>query len=179
MRAGLPRLTFVLGGSRSGKSRFAQGLMPTEAPVIYWATGLPVDAEMKKRIAIHRQSRPKHWGLLEEPCDLLQGLKKLRAAGAKLVLLDSLTAWVANVSSPDSLPETLSSPLSELRRFLEALKNARLHCVIVSDEVGMGIVPETAIGRKFRDVLGDANQIVAAASDRVYCVIAGIPRKIK
>ena len=174
------KLTLVLGGARSGKSRFAQGLMAPAIPVIFWATGLPVDAEMKKRIAIHRRSRPKHWSLLEEPRDLLMGLKKIHALGAKHFLLDSLTTWVGNMLFESrARRKSENKPLDQLLAFLAALKKSSLRCVIVSDEVGMSLVPETAMGRTFRDILGDANQIVAAASNRVYWVSAGIPQKIK
>ncbi len=175
MNAQASKLTFVLGGSRSGKSRFAQGLPAKDVPVIYWATGLPIDSEMEERIVAHRQSRPGHWGLLEEPRDLLEGLKKLHRLGAKHVLLDSLTAWAGNIMVEDKSGGASDGVLEQLRIFLEELTPSSMQFVIVSDEVGMGLVPDTAMGRRFRDLLGDANQVVAAASDRVYQVCAGIP----
>ncbi len=172
----MPHLTFVLGGSRSGKSRFAQGLPGPDSKVVFWATGIATDPEMQRRIDFHRQSRPKQWSVIEEPRDLLQGLGRVNHDHAQYVVFDSLTTWVGNLLVR---PDSNGKPIEHLRLFLERLAKSSARWIIVSDEVGMSVVPATGMGRAFRDVLGDANQIVAAASDQVYWVNAGIPLKIK
>ena len=181
MKPALPKLTFVLGGSRCGKSRFAQELaLPkdTKGPkdaVIFWATGTASDKEMQKRIAEHRKNRPRYWDLLEEPRDLLGGLQKIQAKRARVIVLDSLTTWAGNIFHRP----LKDNPRKHLQAFLHALKKTSNCWIIVSDEVGMGIIPESPMGRSFKDFLGDANQSVAAAADAVYFVSAGIPLKIK
>lgn len=178
MKASLPKLTLVLGGSRSGKSRFAQNLPPARSAVAYWATGMAVDVEMRKRIDAHRKSRPAHWDVMEEPRDLLSGLKELGARNGHIVLLDSLTTWAGNLFHKP-LNGRHGTPMEHLRAFLDGLTKSKSCWIIVSDEVGMGIVPDSPMGRSFKDFLGDANQLVAAEADAVYLVSAGIPLKIK
>ncbi len=166
------KITFVLGGSRSGKSRVALDLARSHSNVVFWATGLAMDAEMQERIATHRQSRPADWMLVEEPLDLIAGVARVAEHSAQCVVLDSVTTWAGNVLHR-GLPT--GKALEELRTLLKRVDALPGHWIIVSDEVGMSLVPESPMGRKFRDFLGDANQIIAAAAQRVICVIAGIP----
>ncbi len=170
------KITFVLGGSRSGKSRVALDLARDYAKVAFWATGIATDAEMHERIARHRRSRPAGWMLVEEPLDLIAGVARVSELSVQCVVLDSLTTWAGNVLHRAG--ETAMA-LEDLRILLKRAAALQGAWIIVSDEVGMSLVPDSAMGRKFRDFLGDANQIIAAAAGRVVCVSAGIPVVIK
>lgn len=170
------KINFVLGGSRSGKSRVALDLARYHAKVAFWATGVAMDVEMQERIARHRQSRPAEWMLLEEPLDLMAGIARVEEMSAQCVVLDSLTTWAGNVLH--HAVETAKA-LEDLRMFLKRVEEGTGSWIIVSDEVGMSLVAESPMGRKFRDFLGDVNQIMAAAAQRVVLVIAGIPVTIK
>ncbi len=178
-RGPLPQLTLVLGGSRSGKSNFAltlAGKATQDHAVLFWATGLASDAEMKKRIAAHQKMRPAGWHLLEEPRDLMRGLEKVRHIKPQRVVFDSLTTWAGNMAH---MPLRGKQPLQELERFLSCAKKAPCRWILVSDEIGLGVVPATPMGRAFRDLLGDINQCVAQAADQVHWVVAGMPQRIK
>jgi adenosylcobinamide kinase/adenosylcobinamide-phosphate guanylyltransferase len=155
-------IALVLGGARSGKSAVAERLCQ-RAPVTYVATGVARDPDMAQRIAAHRARRPPAWTTVEAPP--AEALDVLRAAPSGTVLLDSLTAWVAE--SPDFATdgEGLCDALRARARDGDA--------VIVSDEVGLGVHPSTEAGRRFRDHLGLLNQMVAAAADKVLLVVAG------
>ncbi len=155
-------ITLVLGGARSGKSEIAESLMPPPAAVTYLATAVvdPGDADFAARVAAHRARRPGSWQTVECGADLPRGLE--RAEGAALV--DSLGTWVA--ATPGFAVDTAA-----LCEVLARRRNA--DTVVVSEEVGLGVHPETEIGRTFRDVLGALNQAVAAVSDEVLLVVAG------
>ncbi|MCX8061019.1 MAG: bifunctional adenosylcobinamide kinase/adenosylcobinamide-phosphate guanylyltransferase [Anaerolineales bacterium] len=174
-------LTLLLGGARSGKSRFAQELARAQSDkVVYIATSQPLDAEMKQRVEKHRNERPAQWITLELPHSVAQGY---RESGLKpaVVLLDCLTLLVSNVLLAVCPTEdidadiALSAVNSELEALLEVISNDTAHWIIVSNEVGLGLVPPYPLGRVYRDALGIANQRLAAVADEVYLLVAGIP----
>lgn len=172
-------LSLVLGGVKSGKSAFGEGLAGQAAgPVIYLATGLAVDEEMEERIRRHRESRPAHWATIEEPLDLVSPLTDVTGS----VLIDSLDAWLANIMFEHKYSDTEeleNSVLGHLDSLLKVIDKASAAFTLVSSEVGLSMVPVELMGRRFQDLLGTINQRVAAQADRVFMVVAGIPTQIK
>ena len=165
-------LTFVLGGARSGKSRHAEAVVTAlPQPWLYIATGEPRDDEMAARIAEHRARRGAQWRTVEAPRDLAAALALVPAGAA--VLVDCLTLWLANVMLAGADVD------GEIARFEHALAERKGPVVLVANEVGLGIVPDNALGRRFRDTAGRLNQRMAALADRVVLVVAGIPVKVK
>ena len=179
------QLTLVLGGIRSGKSAFAEKLvLDLDRSTLYVATGLPTDAEMERRIRLHRERRPKNWTTLEEPIDLAGGLKSAldHPPTPEAVLVDSLDHWVSNVllrHENDSADEVESLVLSAVDSALRACGKLNGNTVLVSSEVGLTLVAPYSLGRQFQDLLGLVNQRVAAVAGNVYLVAAGIPVIIK
>ncbi len=167
--------TLVLGGARSGKSRFALDVQSTHRRVLFIATALGDDAEMRERIERHRAERPDHWRTIEEPCELVARLREACAA-ADAVIVDCLTVWVANLMLRGDPDEHVLKQADELAAVL-ALHQADV--TLVSNEVGLGVHPATADGRHFRDLLGGVNQRMAAAADRVVLMVAGVPLTVK
>jgi adenosylcobinamide kinase/adenosylcobinamide-phosphate guanylyltransferase len=163
--------TLVLGGARSGKSRFALGVHSAHVDVTFVATALAGDEEMLERIERHRAERPAHWRTVEEPCELV-GRVREASAGGEAVLVDCLTVWVANLMLRGDPDEHVLKQADELAALL-ALHPADV--TLVSNEVGLGVHPATEDGRHFRDLLGVVNQRVAAAADRVVLMVAGLP----
>ena len=163
----------VLGGTRSGKSRYAEGRVERFrlAPV-YLATGAAGDAEMAVRIAAHRARRGPEWRTVEEPLDL-PGRLIAEAQPGNAVLVDCLTLWLANLMAAERGVDSWTS------RLLEALAEAQGPVVLVSNEVGGGVVPDNALARRFADAQGVLNQRVAAAVDEVVLVAAGLPLVLK
>jgi adenosylcobinamide kinase/adenosylcobinamide-phosphate guanylyltransferase len=163
------RLTLVLGGARSGKSRYAERLV-TEAPApwVYIATAEAFDDEMRARIAAHKAERPAGWITVETPVDLAGALD---GAGGAPVLVDCLTLWLSNVMLRD---ETAAGAA-----LLDALPRRPAPTVLVSNEVGWGIVPDNALARRFRDEAGVLHQRIAALADRVVLMVAGLPLVVK
>jgi adenosylcobinamide kinase/adenosylcobinamide-phosphate guanylyltransferase len=165
-----PRLTLVLGGARSGKSRYAESLTTALPPAwIYLATAEPHDAEMAERIAAHRSRRGAVWRTIEEPHDIAAVL----ATDEGTTLIDCLTLWLSNrmLAGADIDAEIVN---------LEVALAARLRpVVLVSNEVGSGIVPDNALARRFRDLQGRLNQRLAARADRVVLLVAGLPLIVK
>ena len=169
----LPQITLVLGGARSGKSRYAERLVEGAAPSgTYCATAEPHDAEMAERIAAHRARRSPFWRTIETPLALASAIAA-EAAPAHPVLVDCLTLWLSNLLLAGRKPDEEASILCR------ALRQADGPVVLVSNEVGMGIVPETPLGRNFRDASGWLNQKVAALADRVVFIAAGLPLVLK
>ncbi|HEV2188565.1 MAG TPA: bifunctional adenosylcobinamide kinase/adenosylcobinamide-phosphate guanylyltransferase [Stellaceae bacterium] len=169
----LPAVTLVLGGARSGKSRYAEALVMGAAQAgTYIATGEAGDAEMAARIAHHRAHRGAFWRTIETPLDLAPAILA-HADPARPVLVDCLTLWVSNLLGAGRIIEHESEAL------LGALRDASGPVVLVSNEVGLGLVPETPLGRAFRDAAGRLNQAVAAAADRVVFIAAGLPLVLK
>jgi adenosylcobinamide kinase / adenosylcobinamide-phosphate guanylyltransferase len=168
--ADLPTLTLVIGGARSGKSRHAEALIEAlPGPWTYLATATPLDAEMAERVSVHRARRDRSWRTLEAPLEVAAALA--RAEGP--VLLDCLTLWLSNLMVGER-------DLVEVMEGLDRALAARGHpVVLVTNEVGLGIVPESALGRRFRDEQGRLNQRMAALADRVVLVVAGLPIVVK
>lgn len=167
-----PRLTFVLGGARSGKSAYAENRITTlPGPWIYCATAEAFDDDMRGRIALHRMRRAKGWQTIEAPLDLPDALA---AAPAELpVLIDCLTLWTSNLMLADRDIDFATTHL------LSALAGKPSPVIIVSNEVGLGIVPDNALARTFRDEAGRMNQRVAAAAVSVVFMVAGLPIAVK
>jgi adenosylcobinamide kinase/adenosylcobinamide-phosphate guanylyltransferase len=165
-------LTLVLGGARSGKSAEAERLVTAlPAPWTYIATAQAFDAEMEERIALHRTRRGKGWRTLEAPLDLARALSG--SPSGQPVLVDCLTLWLTNhmLAGHD-----LEAECARLETILAAPTGPWF---VVSNEVGLGIVPENALARRFRDAAGRLNQRVAALADHVILMVAGLPMKVK
>ncbi|MGL4397508.1 MAG: bifunctional adenosylcobinamide kinase/adenosylcobinamide-phosphate guanylyltransferase [Hyphomicrobium sp.] len=172
-RETLPRLTFVLGGARSGKSRYGEQLvMGQPAPWTYIATADAYDDEMRTRIAEHRARRDGNWLTRDAPLDLADCLKAHGQPG-HAVLVDCLTLWLSNVMLAGRDVD------ADCRALLAAMEAAPGPVVVVSNEVGLGIVPENALARRFRDCQGRLNADVAARADRVILMAAGLPLVLK
>lgn len=163
-------LTLLLGGARSGKSALAERLAARfDGPVAVVATAEARDAEMAERIRRHRAARPAGWQTIEEPLDLEAALA--RAPGGALVLLDCLTLWVANLIEQQGLTD---EQLGRRARSAAAVAAARAApTVVVSNEVGAGIVPADPLSRRYRDLLGQVNAVWAAAADQALLLVAG------
>lgn len=173
-------LVLALGGARSGKSRFAVDLSRQRGErVLFVATAAPGDEEMRRRIAEHRAGRPTAWRTLEVFSRAGEAI--LREAGdAQAVLLDCLTILLANQwQEGEEDPGLEGRAQAEVDGLLAAAAALSLPFIIVSNEVGMGLVPATPIGRRFRDLLGLANQRLAERADQVYLLVAGIPLALK
>jgi adenosylcobinamide kinase / adenosylcobinamide-phosphate guanylyltransferase len=169
----LERLTFVLGGARSGKSRHAEALIcALPPPWRYVATAQALDAEMQKRIALHRERRGASWETHEAPLALAETIDRLACDPAP-ILVDCLTLWLTNLMLGGHDTE---ASLAQLEAALDA---ARAPVVLVANEVGLGIVPENALARRFRDEAGRLNQRLAARADRVLLMVAGLPLQVK
>ena len=178
--------TFILGGARSGKSAYAETLAAaTGKEVIYVATAQAGDGEMAARIARHRQQRDSTWTTLEEPLALGALIKKWSAPD-RVVLIDCLTIWLSNLlfSEDKDYPDIgeIIPPAcfhEQRERFLQALEQANGDVILVSNEVGMGVIPQGAISRWFVDEAGRMNQAVAATCDRALLIAAGLPLVLK
>ena len=173
------KLILVIGGARAGKSSFALRLAREQATrVCFIATAEPLDDDMSRRIARHREERPPHWTTIEEPYQLDDALGQ--AAESSLVLVDCLTLFVSNwllrLEDEEQCEQTIKN-ISEA--FLARLRSQRQTVICVSNEVGLGIIPETRLGRTFRDLLGRVNQQFAQAADEVYLLTAGLPLQLK
>jgi adenosylcobinamide kinase/adenosylcobinamide-phosphate guanylyltransferase len=165
--------TLVLGGARSGKSAFAEQLIGDSGLLrIYLATATAGDDEMRSRIAHHRVQRGGGWTTVEEPLALVDTLTR-EATDGRAVLVDCLTLWLSNLMLAERDPEM------EARRLAQFLGAAKHPVVLVSNEVGLGLVPETRLGRSFRDAQGRLNQIVAATVPNVVFIAAGLPLWLK
>ena len=173
------RLTLILGGVRSGKSSYAQRLAASGERVLFVATAEARDQEMRSRIEAHQRARPPSWDTLEEPIDLVAALTPLLHR-YDTVLLDCLTMWVSNLllRGPGT-PSARGDILSEARRLLDLYRNGGASWIVVSNEVGLGVVPSTELGRVYSDELGRVNQLVAAEADEVYFMAAGLPLQVK
>jgi adenosylcobinamide kinase / adenosylcobinamide-phosphate guanylyltransferase len=167
----VPKLTFVLGGARSGKSRYAESLITAlPSPWIYIATAEAGDEEMAARIKSHRERRGARWRTVEAPQDLARALA---ACGEAPVLVDCLTLWLSNLMLAEANIEEDTAQLEE------TLAAANGPMVLVANEVGSGIVPSYPLGRRFRDLQGLLNQRIAARAERVILMVAGLPLVVK
>lgn len=169
------KLIFITGGARSGKSQHATKLAEKIGDkVAFVATCVPSDDEMKKRVKRHRSLRPKGWKTIEKPVKVASALKDLD--GFDAVIIDCITLFLTNLMMEEMSDEEI---LSKVTNLAQVAKEADFTVVIVSNEVGSGIVPANEMGRRFRDLAGLANQIIAQSADEVYLTISGIPLKIK
>ncbi len=176
------RLTLILGGARAGKSTFAltlaqRGETALPAPVTFVATARAFDTDMARRIDRHRAERPEHWMTVEEPLHLDRALAGTPANA--LVIVDCLTLfasnWLLELGDPAAAEH---EALAIIDRFLDLAMRGSRRVACVTNEVGLGVVPPTPLGRDFREMLGRVNQRVAARSDRVFLLVAGIPMKL-
>jgi adenosylcobinamide kinase/adenosylcobinamide-phosphate guanylyltransferase len=166
------RVTFVIGGARSGKSAYAESLVKGAEVPVYIATAEQIDGEMSERIALHRQRRGAHWRTVEEPIQLAAAVA-LADERSSFVLVDCLTVWLNNLLFHE---ENIDAHLSALT---ETLAETKGHIVLVANEVGLGIVPDNALARHFRDVAGRVNQAMARIADEVVFMAAGLPTQLK
>jgi adenosylcobinamide kinase / adenosylcobinamide-phosphate guanylyltransferase len=160
----------VLGGARSGKSRHAEQLASGEK--CYIATAEAVDGEMRQRIEHHKVQRGSGWTTVEAPLDLAGALQQIDEK-TRFILIDCLTVWIGNLMHHGK------DVVEEVERLATTIEAAKGRVVVVSNEVGQGIVPENAMARRFRDLQGLCNQRIAAVADEVVLVVAGIPMTIK
>ncbi len=168
-----PRVMLITGGARAGKSRYAERLMkarPARHAVI--ATGTAGDSEMAERIARHKAERDPSWEVIEQPISIRSAIRNA-ARPDRIVLVDCLTLWISNLMAEQRAID------NEIQGLKDTLQNAAGPVIIVSNEVGLGIVPENPLARAFRDHLGRANQAVAAAADVAVFMAAGIPLVLK
>lgn len=172
----MKNITFILGGARSGKSRLAVKLANQKnKKVAFIATCQALDDEMRGRIKAHQKNRPKKWTTFEEPLDIAARIKKI---GHKfdIILIDCLTLWASNLLLMESSEAKIKN---EIKKILSALQKTEASSIIVSNEVGLSIVPTNILARDFRDIAGSINQIVAQKAGRVIFMMAGIPMEIK
>lgn len=169
----MARIDLVLGGTRSGKSVFAENLvLQTDLTAIYLATAQAFDDEMKTRIQLHQERRKDYWQTLECPLELGAALKSLNSPD-NLILVDCLTLWLSNLMLNDYDIAAYQNAL------LNQLENNQSHLVFVANEVGLGIVPDNKLGRQFRDFAGELNQKIASYAENVYFIAAGLPIQLK
>ncbi|MEO3998850.1 bifunctional adenosylcobinamide kinase/adenosylcobinamide-phosphate guanylyltransferase [Mesorhizobium sp. CAU 1732] len=165
-------LTFILGGARSGKSRHAEDLIAAHpAPWTYVATAQALDDEMRERIAHHRARREEGWRTVDAPLDLVGALDAID--DGQPVLVDCLTLWLTNIMLAERDVD------AESQRLADCLGRPRGPWFVVANEVGLGIVPDNALARRFRDAAGRLNQMVAARADGVLFMVAGLPMRVK
>lgn len=172
-------LTLITGGARSGKSTFAQSLCPPDVHALYIATAVPIDSEMRERIARHRATRPPSWLTIEEPV-AVPAVIEAHAGHADFILIDCLTLWLNNLFlewRSDSFAAIETKALVQAQALITAARNCTV--VAVTNEVGSGIVPEPLLARQFRDLQGFINQQIARAADNVYLLACGIAIQIK
>jgi adenosylcobinamide kinase/adenosylcobinamide-phosphate guanylyltransferase len=169
-------ITLVLGGARSGKSRWAQERAAEFSRVTYLATAQAGDAEMRVKIARHRRERPSTWRTVEVPVDLPEKIRS-ESGAADVLLIDCFTLYVANVMRTGRKAEAHNG--SRVRELRDAIHCSVTSIIAVSNEVGCGLVPAFRSGRVYRDMLGQLNQQVAAIADNVVLMVAGLPVAVK
>lgn len=189
------KLTLILGGARSGKSSFAEQRAKDVGGdnVLYVATSETKDEEMQQRVEKHRSERPSAWDTVEAPRNIAQALRQERST-AKVVLLDCMTFLVANhlmdAAAPEDDPfddpsadpfdtQIEADVVAEVEAIIAYVNETQVEMLVVSNEVGLGVVPPYELGRAYRDILGRANQILARHADEALLLVAGIPMKVK
>jgi len=189
------RLILLLGGARSGKSSFAEARAKEIAAdsVLYVATAETKDEEMRLRAIKHRAARPAAWVTVEAPRNVARAIRQERS-GQRVILLDCMTVLVSNLlldavdpgkdpfNSPSADPfdeKIEASVLAEVEALIDYVRETNVNMFVVSNEVGMGLVPPYELGRAYRDILGRANQAMAHHADEIYLLVAGIPMKVK
>lgn len=178
----MPQTIFITGGARSGKSVFAeQRALVFGAQLCYLATAQALDSEMEERVKRHRERRGEQWHTLEEPLDLARALNGCDDGCYQAILVDCVTLWLSNLlfAYETQAGDREERVLQNVRRLADTLREMTTPVILVSNEVGMGIVPENALARLYRDIAGRANQLLAGVADEVHVVISGIPLKLK
>ena len=177
----------ITGGARSGKSLLAEELAgKAGGQVLFVATASPGDEEMARRIEDHKKSRPRHWRTLEVPTNVGDNVRE-NIGQAKTVVVDCVTLLVSNIFGryADEFGEVSNAALveevvnGEIRQLLECMATTPANFIVVTNEVGLGLVPSSKLGRMYRDLLGKANRMLAEGSDEVFLMVAGIPVKVK
>ncbi|NLM52594.1 MAG: bifunctional adenosylcobinamide kinase/adenosylcobinamide-phosphate guanylyltransferase [Firmicutes bacterium] len=185
--AQLGKFILITGGARSGKSRLAEKIaLQAKGPVAYIATAAVLDEEMAHRVAQHRASRPQDWVTIEETLDLVKAIEQVPPQ-TEIVLVDCLTVWLTNCLleryeedfTAEEASQVEAQIQDKLARFCQVVKNKPFRTIVVTNEVGSGVVPDTPLGRIFRDIAGRANQQVAQAADSVWLAVAGYPLCVK
>ena len=172
-------LIFILGGARSGKSAFAERLAQQAGRVLFVATAQAQDDDMRRRIGAHRAKRPPEWSTLEEPHDLASVIPSA-LEDHDTCLLDCITLWISNLLlANEGNLHAEAQILEEVERLLDVYDSSPSTWIVVSNEVGLGVVPATRLGSRYRDVLGRANQAVASRADKVYLMVAGLGLEMK
>lgn len=185
----MSKITLVTGGARSGKSSFAEMLCKEKSNnVSYIATAIPFDDGMKDRIKKHKEQRPKDWNTFEIEMDIYKELKNI-IEKSEVVLLDCITVLINNIIfyqkidfssiSYEEIDLLEYKVKNEFEKMIKIIRNSNIDFVFVTNEIGLGIVPENKLARIYRDIVGRINQYIAKNSDEVYFVISGIPNKIK
>lgn len=189
----ISQFTLITGGARSGKSRFAELLAAQrKRPVIYIATAQIWDEEMALRVKKHQLQRPANWRVIEEPVKIYETLFQLKDEDV-IILLDCVTLWLTNLllagqgqaqpttpSLPEGFNNTLEPQILDIVKDVAQLaREIKPQVIFVSNEVGLGIVPEYPLARAYRDLAGRSNQILAQSAEQVYLVVAGFPLEIK
>ena len=169
-------VTLVLGGVRSGKSRYAQQLAEQSRSVVFVATAKITDDEMRLKIERHKDDRPKEWVTVEEPLELPQVLAH-HEFECEVIVVDCLTIYAANLLEAEG--ENNDAINARVQALCSALEAAQCNVVLVSNEVGSGVVPAYPLGRRYRDLLGEINQRVARVADDVVLMVAGLPLALK
>jgi adenosylcobinamide kinase/adenosylcobinamide-phosphate guanylyltransferase len=167
------KFILILGGQRSGKSSFACRLASQlGSEIVYLATCQPQDDEMRKRIEKHKKERPKNWLTIEEPRNLISALDRIKLKD--VIIIDCITLFITNLlmSGCQVIPE-------EIKRLAQMIRKVSGYVIVISNETNLGIIPESSLARKFADIAGCANQILASYADEVFFMIAGIPNKVK
>ena len=177
----------IIGGARSGKSHFARELgLKSAQPVLFVATAVAGDEEMRQRIEEHKKTRPTAWSTLEVTTHIGNQIRQ-KIGKAQTVIIDCITLLVNNIFNQYSDPagELIDVPLiekevmAEIDELVDCINQVNTSFIIVSNEVGLGLVPDNRIGRLYRDLLGRANQVLAQCVDEIYLMVAGIPVRIK
>lgn len=166
----------MLGGARSGKSRLAQELAARFPRVVFLATARGLDAEMRRKIACHREERPSTWKTVEAAVRLPEAIRS-ESRNSDVVIIDCFTLYVSNVMRLGRGAETLNR--KHIRQVCDAIRSSRASVIAVSNEVGCGIVPAFRSARVYRELLGQLNQEVAALADNVVLMVAGLPLRLK
>lgn len=169
------KITLILGGARSGKSSYALCLAKKHKKVAFIATCLGLDKEMLERISLHKEARPKHWETFEEPKELAKLLEKI-SNSFNCILIDCLTILVSNLMLSGNSQKQILKKIEEL---LLILNKKKAKVILVSNEVGLGLVPANKLGRDFRDIAGKVNQLAAQQAGQVFFMAAGLALKIK
>jgi len=170
------KITFISGGARSGKSTFALSMAKElKGKVAFIATCEPKDPEMEERISLHKASRPKCWQTFEEPRDIASLLNKI-SPKFKTIIIDCVTLWITNLMVKNNKTTSIET---RMKIILDTIKRINADCIIVTNEVGLGIVPNNKMAREFRDISGRINQMIAQRAGAAYFMVSGIPWRIK